>query len=115
MFKKQCLALVAILVLSLLTAGAALAKQVVVVNGTGFEIHAIALSASDSNNWGDDLLGDGLLQPGDGLEVTLSGDSDDWDMAAVDPEGQQLEFHGLDFTDYSQIILYSDGTARLIK
>jgi len=111
MFKK-CTSLVTALTLSLLMAGAAMAEEVLIINATGFEIHSIALSASESNSWGDDLLGDGVLNPGDGLKINLSGDTDGWDMAVVDPEGQQLEFHGLNFTGYSQLTLYSDGTGR---
>lgn len=112
MTKRQCFILIAALSVSLFLAGTALAKRILVINGTSFDIHAIALSASESNNWGDDLLGDSVLEPGSTIEINLSGDTDGWDMAVVDPDGQQLEFKNLDFTNYSKVTLFSDGTAR---
>ncbi len=112
MLKKQLLSFLSVLVLSLLVAGTALAKEVLVVNGTSFEIHGIALSASESNSWGDDLLGDEILKPGEGVRINLSGDTKGWDMAVVDNEGQQLEFKQLDFTNVNKVTLHSDGTAQ---
>ncbi len=111
MFKKHCTTFVAALALTLLMAGTALAKQILVINGTSFEIHAVALSSTDNQNWGDDLLGDEILKPGEGVNINLSGGTSGWDMAVVDEEGQQLEFHNLDFTNYSKVTLLSDGTA----
>jgi len=113
MGRKHIIALLATLAITLCMAGAALAKNIAVINGTSFEIHAIAVSASESDNWGDDLLGNTVLAPGEGLEINLSGSNTGWDMAVVDPSGQQLEFKNLDFSNYSKVTLFSDGTARL--
>ena len=88
-----------------------MAQDIIIVNGTTFPIYGLALSASESESWGDDLLGDAVLQPGEGLQVSLGGSPSGWDMAVVDDEGQQLMFQGLDFTGYSSVTLYSDGTA----
>jgi len=111
MMKRQLIVSMAALAVFLLMAGTALAKDILVINGTSFEIHAIALSDSASEKWGEDLLGDEKLAPGEGLKINLSGESSGWDMAVVDEAGQQLEFKNLDFTDYSKVTLYSDGTA----
>jgi len=112
MLKKNVLISLAATAVFLFMAGAALAKDIVVINGTSFEIHAIALSDSASEKWGDDLLGDEKLAPGEGLKINLSGDTSGWDMAVVDEAGQQLEFRDLDFTNYDKVTLFSDGTAR---
>jgi len=113
MLKKTLCSVVAVLALSLVLAGAALAKNINVVNGTSFALHGLALSPSESNNWGDDLLGDQILNPGEVLTISISGDANNWDMAAVDDEGTQIEFKNLDLRSVSKITLLSDGTANL--
>ncbi len=111
MFKKQYTTVLAMLTVFLLLAGTALAAEITVMNGTSFELHGLALSASESNDWGDDLLGDDILKPGEGLTINLSGSLSGWDMAVVDDEGQQLEFKNLNFSNVHKITLLSDGTA----
>ncbi|AGW12663.1 hypothetical protein [Megalodesulfovibrio gigas] len=97
----------------LMCAGAALAKQVIVMNGTTFEIHALALSPSESNDWGDDLLGNDILSPGEGLRINISGSANNWDLAAEDGEGTVVEFKNLDLRQVGTVTLHSDGTATL--
>lgn len=99
--------------LVVLLGGTALAKEIVVMNGTDFEIHAIALSPSESDNWGEDLLGDDVLKPGEGLKINISGDANNWDLAAQDGEGNQVTFQKLDFRSASKVTLKSDATADI--
>ncbi|WP_027178460.1 hypothetical protein [Maridesulfovibrio bastinii] len=91
---------------------AAYAQEVKVINGTSFALHGLAVSDSNSKKWGEDLLGDDVLSPGEYIAITLSGGSKGWDMAVIDDEGQQLNFIDLDLTGVSSITLLSDGTAR---
>ena len=113
MLKKSVVTGLAAMLLCLLCAGVALAKEVVVMNGTTFEIHGLALSPSESGDWGDDLLGDDILKPGEGLRINIKGDANNWDLAAVDDEGTQIEFKGLDLRKVGKVTLQSDGTATL--
>ncbi|MEF3697839.1 hypothetical protein [Desulfolutivibrio sp.] len=99
--------------LTMLLAGTAMAKEIVVMNGTGFEIHALALSPSESGNWGPDLLGDDILKPGEGLKINISGEANNWDLGAQDGDGGQVTFQNLDFRKASQITLHADGTGTL--
>lgn len=99
--------------LTMLLAGTAMAKEIVVMNGTGFEIHGLALSPSESGKWGPDLLGNDILKPGEGLKINISGDANNWDLAAVDNEGTQVTFENLDFRAASKITLHSDGSGTL--
>lgn len=99
--------------LVVLLGGTALAKEIIVMNGTDFAIHAIALSPSESEDWGEDLLGDDVLNPGEGLKINLQGDNNNWDLAAQDGEGNQVTFQNLDFRSASKITLKSDGSADL--
>jgi len=100
------------LVLSLLMAGTALAKDIVIMNGTDFEIRGMYMSANDDANWGENLLDEDTLEPGEGMKITVSGAPKDLDLAVVDDEGQKLEFRGLDFSDFESLTLFSDGTGR---
>jgi len=97
----------------MLSFGYALAKDVVVVNGTSFSLHGMALSPTESNSWGNDFLKNDVLNPGDSLTITINGDQKGWDLAVVDDENNQIEFKNLDFRKVHKITLLSDGTANL--
>ncbi|MDR2702406.1 MAG: hypothetical protein LBB72_08245 [Spirochaetaceae bacterium] len=43
-----------------------------IVNNTGFSIYYIFVSPSESDDWGDELLGDDYLEDGDYITVRLS-------------------------------------------
>ncbi|GAB7078386.1 hypothetical protein [Megalodesulfovibrio paquesii] len=113
MMKKMCMSTVMTLCISMLTIGVAMAKEVVVMNGCSFELHGLALSPSESNNWGDDLLGNDILKPGEGVRINIQGDANNWDMAVVDDDGTQLEFTNLDLRKVNKVTLRNDGTADL--
>lgn len=110
---KKILASLLVAGMLLVGASVALAKTITVVNGTNFEIHGIALSPSETDNWGNDLLGNDVLKPGEGLQIQYQGDDNNWDLAAVDPEGNQVSFTNLSFRGASQVVLHSDATATL--
>lgn len=97
----------------LLAAGVAMAKDVVVVNGTSFSLHGMALSPSESNDWGKDFLKNDVLNPGDSLTISINGDPKGWDLAVVDDDNNQLEFKNLDLRTVHKITLLSNGTANL--
>ncbi len=113
MLKKTLCSIAAVLGLTLILAGAALAKNITVMNGTSFNLHGMALSPGESQNWGDDFLAGDILKPGEGLTINITGDANNWDLAVVDDEGAQLEFKNLDLRSVSKITLLSDGTANL--
>ena len=93
--------------------GAALAKQVVIMNGTDFDIHSIMLSPSESNNWGEDLMGEDVLAPGEGVRITISGSANNWDLGAIDGDGTQVTFTNLDLRAVDKVTLHADGSATL--
>ncbi|OEU65792.1 MAG: hypothetical protein BA863_10000 [Desulfovibrio sp. S3730MH75] len=112
MLKKQINVLLAALAISLMLCTAALAQEIVVMNGTPFEIHGLALSDSRSDSWGEDLLGNEILNPGEGMRISVQGSPVGWDMAVMDDEGTQLEFSNLNLTNVSKVTLFEDGTAQ---
>lgn len=73
-----------------------------IVNMTGVEIHTLALSPSNSNDWGENLL-DEVIGNGETLQVEMPFTEDTllWDLLVEDGSGNQLTFMGVDFSDAS--------------
>jgi|GEM_PF-1092248 predicted small lipoprotein YifL len=71
-----------------------------IVNMTGVEIHTLALSPSNSNDWGENLL-DEVIGNGETLlvEMPFTEDTLLWDLLVEDGSGNQLTFMGVDFSD----------------
>ena len=112
MKNKQWATLIAALAFPLLMAGTALAKDLVVYNGTDFEIKAVYMSSTDDDTWGDNLLDGDVLRPGEGLKITISGTPDNLDLALIDDEAQELALMGLDFKEFESLTVFNDGTGR---
>ncbi|WP_415716278.1 hypothetical protein [Maridesulfovibrio sp.] len=100
------------LAISMLMAGAALAKDIVVFNETNFEIRAVYMSSAEDKWWGDNLLKGDVLRPGEGLKISVSGTPKDLDLALIDDEGQELALMELDFREFDSLTLFTDGTGR---
>ncbi len=101
------------LLLVAFAASAALAQNIQVVNGTNFEIHQLGLIDSNASGDAQDLLGDQIMGPNQGLTISISGGSKGWELIAVDGSGGQVNWQNLDLTGVSQIILRADGTAEM--
>lgn len=110
--KKHYASMLAALTLCLLVAGVAFAKDIAVINGTDFDIRRVYMSDAEDNSWGDDLLGEDVLHPGEGLRITVSGTPNALDLSLYDDEGQEVIFHELDFTDFHTLTVFPDGTGR---
>jgi hypothetical protein len=109
---KHWLTLMAALACFLLMAGTALATEIVVYNGTDFEIRGVYMSSADDDDWGDNLLDGDVLRPGEGLKITVSGTPDNLDLALIDDEAQELALMGLDFKKFESLTVFNDGTGR---
>lgn len=86
------------------------AQTVLVSNGTGFVIQRLGLAAAGTSQF-TDLLGEEVLNPGEGLNIEISGDSNGWDLLAQDDEGTDVSWNNLDLTGVSKITLNADATA----
>lgn len=113
MYSKLLRSMTMSFALVMLFAGVALAKDIVVMNGTSFSLHGLSISPSESKNWGPNLLQGDTLKPGEGLKIKISGDANNWDLAVTDDDNAQVSFDNLDFRKASQVTLHSDGTATL--
>ena len=93
--------------------GSAFAEQITVINGTGFAIYQLGLIDSNANSDAEDLLGDQVLNAGEGLVINISGSPVGWELIAVDGEGGQVNWQNLDLTGVSKITLFANGSANL--
>ena len=84
------------------------------VNKPGVEIHALHVSPSDENKWGEDILGKDTLEDGQSVEIKFHPDTEaeKWDLRVEDKEGHAIEWEDLNLMKISKITLhYSDGKA----
>lgn len=72
-------------------------------NATETAIHYLYVSPSSSEEWGDDLLGDGIVEPGETGTVTLTGDECEWDIRAEFEDESVFEdsINACDLSDYA--------------
>ncbi len=73
-----------------------------IVNGTGVDIYALALSPANSDDWGENLI-DEVIKNGEKVqgELVFTADTLVWDILVQDSEENQLTFMGVDFSDVS--------------
>lgn len=84
------------------------------VNKTGVEIHNLHLSASDENEWGDDVLGKDTLGDGESVKITFhpKEDAEKWDLRVADKSGNAITWEDLNLLKISKVTLhYADGKA----
>ncbi len=61
-------------------------------NNTSVDILEFYISSSDSDEWGDDILGADILEAGGGGQVTIREDAGcEYDIRAVFVDGEELE------------------------
>lgn len=81
-----------------------------IVNQTGVDIYALALSPENDEDWGENLITE-VIADGESVEgeLVFTADTLVWDILIQDSEENQLTFMGVDFTeasvDGSQLLL----------
>ena len=95
----------------LVFAGIAEAGVIMIHNATGFTLMEIYISDSGTEDWEEDVLGMDVLEDGEALRLTVSELYNQFDMAAVDGEGNSAGWYGLP-GNVTQITIYGDGTAE---
>jgi len=83
-------------------------------NKTGVEIHALHISPHKSDEWGDDILGQGTLENGKSLDIKFkrSEKSAHWDLKIEDEAGNSVQWEDLNLLEISEVTLHlKDGKA----
>lgn len=71
-----------------------------ILNYTGVDFYALAMSPANQETWGDNLLTEVLANGTSGVsQMTFTPDTLVWDILVQDQEGNQLTFMGLDFSE----------------
>ncbi|MCB1391044.1 MAG: hypothetical protein KDK12_18170 [Rhodobacteraceae bacterium] len=72
-------------------------------NGTSQTIMYLYVSPSSAEEWGDDILGDAVVEAGETGTITLTGDECDWDIKAVFDDEAEFEdsINACTATDYT--------------
>ena len=81
--------------------------QINIRNNTGYDIYSAFVSPDGSNGWGEDVLGNGVLEDGEQFSVELNGyDSSVFDVKLVDEDGDVYLFENVD-------VLFEDIVANI--
>jgi len=82
------------------------------VNDTGVEIHHVYISPHESDEWGEDILGEDTLAVGDSVDIKFSRKEKAalWDLKVADKEGNSLRWESLNLLEISKVTLhYKNG------
>lgn len=76
-------------------------------NRTGVEIHGLFISAHDTDNWEEDVLGKDTLATDDDLDIKFSPkeEAEMWDIKIVDKDGSSVVFENLKLTEITDVTL----------
>ena len=110
--KRNIFAIALLLVLIMASCALAGPQDFVLVNNTGVDIHAVHIAPSASDNWGDDILGDQILENGQILTVTFAAQKAElWDIRVADEDGDTLDFQEFNLFEISKVTLNNNGEA----
>ena len=87
-----------------------------IVNGlSDMHIEQIYISRASTNDWEEDILGDNVLEPGGTVNVQFAPNESEceWDLKAVDGQGNEAVWPGLDLCSISSVTLNNGGEAVL--
>ncbi len=98
-----------LLLILLFTAITASADSIVVINKTGYDLYYLQVSPSDSDEWGEDVLGDDVLLDGGNIKLDIDGyDVCELDIMAVDEEDDAYIIWSFDSCSGSKVVFTMD-------
>lgn len=88
------------------------AQNFTLVNNTGITIYDLYISEADSSEWGEDILGEQILNDGEELEINFSGYGDNeclFDVLIGDTEGNYFWWQGFNLCELHTITFTADN------
>lgn len=85
------------------------------VNKTSFDVHEVYVSPHSSEDWEEDVLGQGILEVGKSVDITFdrSDKTKDWDLKVVDGAGKSIVWEKLNLLEISKVTIhYTKGKAE---
>ncbi|THB65768.1 MAG: hypothetical protein D6E12_11925 [Desulfovibrio sp.] len=110
--KKIVITLAAVAVFLIAAVANAGIQDFTIVNNTGNEIYYVYVSATISQDWEEDLLGNEIMYPNDQLQVSFVGGSNHcyWDLKIQDKDGRTQDWREIDLCTVGMVTLtYSNG------
>jgi hypothetical protein len=89
------------------------------INGTGFEIDEVYVSASNNNSWGKDVLGQDVLAFRSSASIVFPKATTGckWDLRVIYSDRDKSEWRGLNLCSISKVTLFynrQNGTTRAV-
>lgn len=108
---KRFLLLTLIMLLPLSALVAETSKTITIENTLGDTVYYLYLSPVDEREWGEDRLGDGLLDPGSSIEVEISYDESQplYDLMAEDEMEKAYRIENLNLDEISSIVISDEN------
>ena len=80
-------------------------------NKTGLTIDYVYVSPTNSDEWGDDVMGRDVLKHGDSVDIVFSRSEKScmWDLKVKDEDGDEVEWTNLDLCTAAHITLNYEG------
>jgi hypothetical protein len=78
-----------------------------ITNNTGYDIYYIYISPSESDEWGDDFLGDDILLDGHSINIRLDyplSTVDIYDICVEDEDGDSYYKYEIEITNNARIV-----------
>lgn len=94
------------------TAQQGAAQDFTLVNQTGVEIDKLYIGPHESDEWGEDILGQDTLPSGQSVEIKFSRTEKAamWDLKIEDKQGNSIEWENLNLLEINKVTLfYKDG------
>lgn len=110
MFRKIALASALLLAASTSAALAGSKQDFDLVNKTGYTIDEVYVAPSSSDDWEEDVLGDGVLANGKTTHIRFkrAGNTCKWDLKVVYTDKETAEWEEFDLCTTSKIIIHYD-------
>lgn len=87
-----------------------------VVNNTGVDIYKLYSSQAQTDDWEEDVLGEGILYDGESITINFKLFDESslvWDFRIEDSDGNYINFYDIDFSDCDtnggKLVLEYDG------
>jgi hypothetical protein len=109
---KNLLALVLFLMAGVFQASAQNLPTIRIINDTGYDVYYIYISPSDTDDWGEDFLGDdNILLDGQSVNIRLDyplSQTDTYDICVEDKDGDTYSKYEIKLTNNIRIIFTED-------
>ncbi len=111
--KKRIQLIISSLILTLLLAGSAFAREIIILNACDFPLTALRLMAT-GEEVAYELL-ESPLAPQAAIKVRMKDEGPTWNLIAEDPDKSAVRYENISFEGINQIHIKADGTVEIYR